>query len=75
VSERDVKDASAGVLKDLKRFQLEKEEDLKRYMVFVTGCVSTIVVMLTRRPDRLCQMSCRLGQKECGNMERSERGG
>ena len=34
VSEKDVKDASAGVLRDLKRFQLEKEEDLKRYMVF-----------------------------------------
>ena len=33
VSEQDVKDASTGVLKDLKRFQLEKEEDLKRYMV------------------------------------------
>lgn len=40
VSEKDVKDASAGVLKDLKRFQLEKEDDLKRYMVrriFVEG--------------------------------------
>lgn len=34
VSEQDVKDASAGVLKDLKRFQLEKEDDLKRYMVW-----------------------------------------
>lgn len=33
VSEQDVKDASAGILRDLKRFQLEKEEDLKRYMV------------------------------------------
>jgi hypothetical protein len=33
VSESDVKDATAGVLKDLKRFQREKEEDLKRYMV------------------------------------------
>lgn len=33
MSEKDVRDASAGVLKDLKRFQLEKEEDLKRYMV------------------------------------------
>jgi sorting nexin-41/42 len=33
VSHEDVKDASAGVLKDLKRFQGEKEEDLKRYMV------------------------------------------
>ena len=28
-----MKDASAGVLKDLKRFQTEKEDDLKRYMV------------------------------------------
>lgn len=33
VAEQDVKDASAGVLKDLKRFQLEKEDDLRRYMV------------------------------------------
>jgi hypothetical protein len=33
VSHVDVKDASAGVLKDLKRFQTEKEDDLKRYMV------------------------------------------
>lgn len=33
VSGKDVKDASAGVLKDLKRFQSEKEDDLKRYMV------------------------------------------
>jgi hypothetical protein len=32
-SEQDVRDASAGILKDLKRFQGEKEEDLKRYMV------------------------------------------
>lgn len=32
-SAQDVKDASAGVFKDLKRFQLEKEDDLKRYMV------------------------------------------
>lgn len=40
VSEQDVKDASTGVLKDLKRFQLEKEEDLKRYMVFPYACVA-----------------------------------
>ena len=33
VSEQDVKDASVGVLRDLKRFQHEKEDDLKRYMV------------------------------------------
>jgi hypothetical protein len=37
VSEQDVKDASAGVLKDLKRFQSEKEDDLKRYMVKTTA--------------------------------------
>ncbi|KAH8595020.1 sorting nexin-like protein-41 [Bisporella sp. PMI_857] len=33
VVEQDVRDASAGVLKDLKRFQTEKEDDLKRYML------------------------------------------
>ena len=33
---QDVKDASASVLKDLKRFQGEKEDDLKRYMVSFT---------------------------------------
>lgn len=38
VSEQDVKEASAGVLKDLKRFQMEKEEDLKRYMVAYARC-------------------------------------
>ncbi|KAL3417415.1 Sorting nexin-41 [Phlyctema vagabunda] len=32
-SEQDVKDASAGILKDLKRFQSEKEDDLRRYML------------------------------------------
>ena len=30
---KDVTDASAGVLKDLRRFQDEKEDDLRRYMV------------------------------------------
>lgn len=35
-SEQDVKNASAGILKDLKRFQAEKEDDLKRYMVSLT---------------------------------------
>lgn len=33
VSEKDVRNASAGVLKSLRRFQGEKEEDLRRYMV------------------------------------------
>ncbi|KAI9762968.1 MAG: Sorting nexin, cytoplasm-to-vacuole targeting pathway/endosomal sorting [Chaenotheca gracillima] len=38
VSEQDVKDASTGVLRDLKRFQKEKEEDLKRYMIAYAKC-------------------------------------
>jgi hypothetical protein len=38
VSEKDVKDASAGVLKDLKRFQKEKEDDIQRYMVRSQYC-------------------------------------
>lgn len=33
VSRKDVKDASAGVLQDLRRFQGQKEEDLRMYMV------------------------------------------
>lgn len=33
VSEQDVKDASASILKDMKRFQKDKEDDLRRYMV------------------------------------------
>ncbi|KAF5026650.1 hypothetical protein F66182_1276 [Fusarium sp. NRRL 66182] len=33
VSERDVKEASASVLKDMKRFQNDKEEDLRKYML------------------------------------------
>ncbi|RDW65290.1 sorting nexin-like protein-41 [Coleophoma crateriformis] len=32
-SEEDVRNASAAILKDLKRFQAEKEDDLKRYML------------------------------------------
>lgn len=32
-SERDVRDASGSVLKDLKRFQQDKEDDLRKYMV------------------------------------------
>lgn len=33
VAAQDVKEASASILNDLKRFQYEKEDDLKRYMV------------------------------------------
>ncbi|CAJ2510146.1 Uu.00g060460.m01.CDS01 [Anthostomella pinea] len=33
VAAQDVKDASASILQDLKRFQAEKEDDMKRYML------------------------------------------
>jgi len=51
VSEKDVKDASAGVLKDLKRFQKQKEEDLRRYMVSSVACrgsVPAFVIIIPR---------------------------
>ena len=38
VSEKDVKDASAGVLRSLKEFQGEKEADLRKYMVSSKSC-------------------------------------
>lgn len=46
-SERDVKEASASVLKDLKRFQKDKEDDLRRYMVSTRRCMDK-PMMLTR---------------------------
>lgn len=41
---QDVKDASASVLKDMKRFQREKEEDLRRYMVSSPSLVYTMIL-------------------------------
>lgn len=38
VAEKDTKDASSGVLKDLHRFQNEKENDLRRYMIEFAQC-------------------------------------
>ncbi|KAF2026959.1 sorting nexin-like protein-41 [Setomelanomma holmii] len=38
VAEKDTKDASAGVMKDLRRFQAEKENDLRRYMMEFAQC-------------------------------------
>ncbi|KAB8349731.1 hypothetical protein FH972_023746 [Carpinus fangiana] len=38
VSEKDVKDASSGVLGSLKGFQGEKEDDLRRYMMAYARC-------------------------------------
>ncbi|KAF2763502.1 hypothetical protein EJ05DRAFT_507087 [Pseudovirgaria hyperparasitica] len=38
VTKKDTKDASAGVMNDLKRFQLDKEDDLRRYMIAFARC-------------------------------------
>ncbi|KKY20808.1 putative sorting nexin-41 [Phaeomoniella chlamydospora] len=38
VSEKDVKDASLGILKDLQRFQKDKEKDIQRYMIAYAKC-------------------------------------
>ncbi|KAF2763689.1 hypothetical protein EJ03DRAFT_379216 [Teratosphaeria nubilosa] len=38
VAQRDVRDASAGVLADLKRFQAQKEEDYRVYMLNFAKC-------------------------------------
>lgn len=52
VSEQDVKDASSGVLRDLKRFQKEKEDDLRSYMVCPYSHVS-LPLTLILTPCRL----------------------
>lgn len=41
-----MKDASAGVLRDLRRFQKEKEEDLQRYMVRKHLALFSILVLV-----------------------------
>jgi sorting nexin-41/42 len=56
VSEKDVKDASAGVLKDLKRFQKEKEDDLQRYMVSYSASLIRNYVSVLIAIDCLCEM-------------------
>ena len=48
VSEKDVKDASSGVLKDLKRFQSDKEDDLRKYMVS-HACPSLDILLIADR--------------------------
>lgn len=45
-SEADVKEASASVLKNLKRFQQDKEEDLQRYMVSFDACYMYPLAMI-----------------------------
>jgi hypothetical protein len=69
----DVKDASAGVLKDLKRFQGEKEDDLKRYMV--CPVLKTLSPATDSSVGCLCQMPHRLGQTQPRTLEGGEEGG
>ena len=47
VSEQDVKDASAAVLQDLKRFQQDKEDDFRRYMVSLARAACQHISRLT----------------------------
>jgi len=69
VAKTDVKDASSGVLKDLKRFQGEKEDDLKRYMVRKFP-FSVTRVLTTEACFR--QMPPRMGQEKHGHLGRSK---
>lgn len=50
VSEKDVKDATQGVMRDLKRFQKEKEDDLTRYMVSLYCCYYKYSLISSRLP-------------------------
>jgi hypothetical protein len=56
-SEQDVRNASVGILKDLKRFQAEKEDDLRRYMVSVyllsQGAQLTFLACIRQESDRV----------------------
>lgn len=57
VSEKDVRDASAGVLRSLKDFQSEKEVDLRRYMVSLINFFVQIVLCLSNHSHRLHTLS------------------
>ena len=80
VAEKDTKDASEGVMKDLRRFQSEKENDVRRYMVsppfllsfFFCFCTKVSCV-LTPFADGVCTMPPRLGAPQQGRVGRSPR--
>ena len=55
VSDQDVRDASAGIMKDLKRFQQEKEDDLKRYMVRLIPLAPPILLVQTLPSHSECE--------------------
>jgi hypothetical protein len=60
-------------MKDLRRFQSEKEDDLRRYMVNISTAYS-IIKTSTDTPtiDGVCTMPHRLGETEQGCLGRSE---
>jgi len=63
VSENDVKDASVGVLQDLKRFQKDKEADLRRYMVCMASIphlLFTIFLRILTNYDQVAYARCHL---------------
>lgn len=59
VSQKDVKDASYGVLQDLRRFQGQKEEDLRMYMVS-RGLLIALATRTDNVTDELCKVSPRV---------------
>jgi hypothetical protein len=75
VSEKDVKDASAGVLQDLKRFQKDKEGDLRRYMVW-QGTHFPPVPIVANQIDcigRICALPLGLGAEESRDVDGGKR--
>ena len=58
VSEKDVKDASTGVLRSLKDFQSEKEDDLRRYMVSVQWFMLCNIRGLPTQPPSDITLDC-----------------
>lgn len=64
VAEKDTKDASSGVMKDLRRFQEEKENDLRRYMVSLSNSVSVALTATNMCTDGIRTMSPRLGKTQ-----------
>jgi hypothetical protein len=61
VSEKDVQDASAGVLQDLKRFQKDKEADLRRYMVCMAPMSPLFTnVLIMTNCDQVAYARCHL---------------
>lgn len=68
VSDKDVKDASVGVLKSLKQFQTEKEDDFRRYMVGPPPSQTSHTMSLTLLLDCIRARAYRLGKEKSSFM-------